>query len=62
MKDKDMEKKKRINFNVPVHLIPVIRQECDEQGVTASYLLRKLIEEALENRLEKNGFHTVHHP
>ena len=50
--------KRRINFNVPVSLIPAIKLLCDQQGVTAAYWLRKALIRAVEAGYDPTMFHS----
>ncbi|MBW4635399.1 MAG: hypothetical protein KME30_26950 [Iphinoe sp. HA4291-MV1] len=41
---------KRLNYNVPVELVPSIRMLADMDGVTPAYWLRKNLEQVVKER------------
>lgn len=46
---------KRLNYNVPTELAPKIRLLADMDGTTPAYLLRKILEQAVNERLGKSA-------
>lgn len=47
--------KNRLNYNVPLALAPKIRLISDMDGTTPSYWLRKVLEKAVEERLQSDS-------
>lgn len=45
-----MRTKQRINYHVPVALVPTIRLLADMDGTTPAYWLRKVLEKAVKER------------
>ncbi|MFL9458113.1 hypothetical protein AB0758_44705 [Tolypothrix bouteillei VB521301_2] len=46
---------KRLNWDIPKELAPKIRLLADMDGTTPAYLLRKILEQAVNERLGKSA-------
>ncbi|GAB1544792.1 hypothetical protein NUACC21_74680 [Scytonema sp. NUACC21] len=45
---------KRLNWDIPKELAPTIRMLADQDGQTPAYWLRKVLEKAVQERLEQD--------
>lgn len=50
-----MSEPKRINYNVPVDLAPQIQMLADMDGQNVRYWLRKVLEKAIDERLNQSA-------
>lgn len=50
-----MTETKRINYNIPVDLAPHIQLFADQDGQNVRYWLRKVLEQAVNERLTKSA-------
>ena len=50
-----MTTNKRLNYNVPLELTPMIRRFAAEDGQEPAYWLRKVLEKAVRDRIEQDS-------